>query len=149
MKTSLTFAIAVALTVGAMAQTPVVVAAVDRLECRLANAETENLLSGGFRCRKTVHETAPPFCTGGYSYSVRQGADECLEPFRFPAPGQAVAVSTEPVKCPPAAGGPPWQVGHDVTGNQDQCQRTRVEYVAPFTLSFPQPQFTPPKVVRR
>lgn len=149
MKTSLTLAIAVALTLGALAQTPVAVAAVDRLECRLVNAETENLLSGGFRCRKTVHETAQPSCIGGFSYSVRAGADKCVEPFRFPSPGQAVAVSTEPVACPLAAGGPPWQVTQDVIGSQDQCQRTRVEYVAPSTLSFPQTPFTPPKVVRR
>jgi hypothetical protein len=117
----------------------------NELSCKLAHAELQMQLNGLPRCVKTVHEAVAPHCeSGGFTYSVRSGEDKCVKlPANWPPPGSAVAVPTEAVACPPAAGNGPWQVVRDVTGIQDQCQRTRTEVVAPVQIALPREQGIP------
>jgi hypothetical protein len=153
MRTSPVIAAVIAVALGALAQprTAAATQAANELGCRLAHAEPQYQLNRTVRCVKTTHETAPPSCsTSDYGYSTRQGEDTCVKlPANFPPPGSAIAIPSMPVTCPPALGSPPWQLVRDVVGVQDQCQRTRTEYVAPGQLTFPGTQTIPSPLVRK
>lgn len=151
MRILLTITAALVLAAGTLAQPRTAAATgADELGCRLAHAEVQRQLNGIARCVKTTHETARPSCQSPYTYSVRSGEDKCVRlPENFPPPGSLIAIPTEPVACPPAAGNGPWQLVRDANGIQDQCERTRTEVVPPGRLTLPGAQQIPSPLVKK